>query len=149
MGRTVFKQKTHKETHWIGEWAPCVQILKGASENLANVHFIDNIGSGHTACAESSRWLCRRKGWWVFSCPHQHPRPISGSAHSAPASPAFPLAEHMQVQRLPKHAVSTCRQGTLSAALAQPHQPGPPSAAVSKDVKWNTVPHPVLSLPFP
>lgn len=69
MGRTVFKQKTHKETHWIGEWAPWVPKLNGASENLANVHFIDSIGSGHIACAGSSRWLCRRKGLWALPLP--------------------------------------------------------------------------------
>lgn len=57
----VFKQKTQEETHWIGEWAPRVTKLNGASENPANVHFIDNIASGDTACARSSRWLWQQR----------------------------------------------------------------------------------------
>lgn len=61
VGRMVFKQKTQEETHWISGWTPHVPELKGASENLANLHFIGNIASGGTACARSSRWLWQQR----------------------------------------------------------------------------------------
>lgn len=87
---------------------------------------MDNIGSGHTACAESSRWLCTRKGLWVLPRPHQQPWPVSGSAHSAAASPAFPMDEHMPVQRIQttlspgagREQCPLCSPGTATPAEA-------------------------------
>lgn len=56
-----------------------------------------------------------------------------GWAHAS-AEDTKPFCPHVQ-------------QGTLSAALAQPRQLGPPSAATSKGVKQSTMPRPVFSLP--